>query len=114
MLAPILILILSNIQLAHTQYANGSDTHVYASFKFCIHTHGYSVHTHNLKIIQIYLGPQSHKIGDILFLFVQVKYCIPFYLKPTTIAFYCTEHHGPLMSEALRFLFNPIFESQKN
>jgi hypothetical protein len=27
MLAPVLILILSNIQVAHTQYANGSDTH---------------------------------------------------------------------------------------
>jgi hypothetical protein len=34
MLAPILILILSNIQLAHMQYANCLDTHVFASFKF--------------------------------------------------------------------------------
>lgn len=57
MLAPILILILINIQLAHRQDANGSDTHIFASFKFFIHTHGYSVHSHNLKIIQIYLGP---------------------------------------------------------
>jgi hypothetical protein len=57
MLAPILILILINIQLAHRQDANGSDTHTFASFKFLIHTHRYSVHSHNLKIIQIYLGP---------------------------------------------------------
>lgn len=55
MLAPILILILINIQLAHRQYANASDTHIFASFKILIHTHEYSVHSHNLKIIQIYL-----------------------------------------------------------